>query len=136
MKAGIVCVADPLNWIVLLATVWPVALPGVNVPAIRIVPDGSVLLKLLKIRLPNVPGSTAWPALPWAKETVPVAALVRLPDPTELPSFTVSVLAPIPNAPFASVSTPLTVTLAESVTPAALLIVRSLTVVGRPFPVT
>ena len=52
-KAGIVCATEPLKSIALPVMVWPVAVPGVNVPEIAMVPvEERTLLKLLKVKLP------------------------------------------------------------------------------------
>ena len=60
---------------------------------------------------------------------------VKLPLVVEMAPLSVSVFAPIENAPLVRVSMPLVAVPAVSETPALLLIVRLLTVDGKPLPV-
>ena len=65
---------------------------------------------------------------------MPVPPLDSVPPPELTAPLSVRVLDPIVSVPLLSVSAPFTVSAPPRVTPAALLIVRLLTVAGRPLP--
>ncbi len=109
---------------------------SVSVPLTVVAPPSVTPLPVrLMVRLFRVTAGRVMPTPEPLMTRFDVTPPVKDPVVTGIDEFRVRVFAPMDNAPLVSVSGPFVVTLEVRATPELLLIVRPLTVEGRPSPV-